>query len=326
MKKILKTNLLISIVKSALLLALCAPPLAAAKDFVGSEDHPLLDRYPDTTITSYKQIELEDYVIPLGPPKKAGNQGYVAEQSKTVRGKLTRIVYRSEKDASTLQIFENYIDAMSQPGFELTHECRKLACETYAKFYARGMGQTGVRFKDHTDTYYAVGRYQKPEQPTVYLVLLVGIDPQRRGVIALNVIESKSIELGKVTSNADALFESLMQTGRAQVYDIFFDTGKSTIKPASENALSAIMEVLQKHPDLNLYVVGHTDDTGTLAINNKLSQSRADAVVKALVTRGISDRKRLHGKGVGPFAPVASNADDAGRAKNRRVELVRRLQ
>lgn len=74
---------------------------------------------------------------------------------------------------------------------------------------------------------------------------------------------------------------------------------------------------------MNLYVVGHTDNVGTLSSNMDLSKRRADAVVNVLVSKYGIDAKRLYAAGVGPLSPVVANKIEKGRAKNRRVELVK---
>ena len=83
-----------------------------------------------------------------------------------------------------------------------------------------------------------------------------------------------------------------------------------------------IAKLLKQTPSLKLRVVGHTDGTGALDANMKLSQARGEAVVQALVGQYGIATSRLKGYGVGPLAPVASNATEEGRGKNRRVELV----
>ena len=82
------------------------------------------------------------------------------------------------------------------------------------------------------------------------------------------------------------------------------------------------MKLLKADPGLKVFVVGHTDNVGALDGNLKLSQDRAQAVVQELVREGV-DAARLKALGNGPFAPVASNDAEAGRARNRRVELVK---
>ena len=126
-----------------------------------------------------------------------------------------------------------------------------------------------------------------------------------------------------VSANAEIWAGSIRDTGKAAVYGIYFDSGKSDLKPESDAAIKEIAKLLKSDTALKLHVVGHTDNVGVLADNMKLSQSRANAVVQALVTKQGVAAARLTGSGVGPLAPVASNDGDGGRAKNRRVELVK---
>lgn len=126
-----------------------------------------------------------------------------------------------------------------------------------------------------------------------------------------------------IVADAAALSAGLQSTGHVSVYGIFFDTNKSDVKPESKPSLEEIAKLLKQDPALKLKVVGHTDMTGLMDANMKLSQARADAVVQVLVTQHGIAASRLKGYGVGPLAPVASNTTEEGRAKNRRVELVK---
>lgn len=127
----------------------------------------------------------------------------------------------------------------------------------------------------------------------------------------------------EVVANAQAMGNDIQATGHVSIYGILFETGKSDIKPESDAAIAEIAKLLQAEGALRLYVVGHTDNVGSLDVNMKLSKDRADAVVQALVkTHGI-DASRLRAFGNGPYSPVASNDTEEGRAKNRRVELVK---
>jgi outer membrane protein OmpA-like peptidoglycan-associated protein len=126
-----------------------------------------------------------------------------------------------------------------------------------------------------------------------------------------------------IESSAEVFSNGLKNTGHAAVYGIFFDTGKAEIKPESAQAIGEIAKLLKTDPSLKIFVVGHTDTVGTLDANMRLSQARAEAVVASLVqTHGIA-AARLKAFGSGPYSPVASNDAETGRAKNRRVELVK---
>ena len=112
--------------------------------------------------------------------------------------------------------------------------------------------------------------------------------------------------------------------GHIAIYGIYFDSGSDKAKPASDEALGEIAKLLKSRPDLGLLVVGHTDNVGKLDFNMDLSRKRAASVVNALTEGHGIDTARLTPAGVGFLAPVASNRGDAGRAMNRRVELVER--
>jgi outer membrane protein OmpA-like peptidoglycan-associated protein len=142
------------------------------------------------------------------------------------------------------------------------------------------------------------------------------------GKIWLRIVEKKEMEQ-YIVADAAAFGNDIRATGHAAVYGINFDTGKSTIKPESAQAIGEIAKLLTADPSLKVFVVGHTDNVGGVDSNIKLSQDRAEAVLQALVRdHGISPA-RLRASGCGPFAPVASNDTEEGRAKNRRVELVK---
>ncbi len=142
------------------------------------------------------------------------------------------------------------------------------------------------------------------------------------GTIWLRIVEKKEMEQ-YIVADAAAFGNDIRTTGHAAVYGINFDTGKSTIKPESAQAIGEIAKLLKADPDLKIHVVGHTDNVGGVDSNIKLSQERAEAVLQALVRdHGIAPA-RLRASGCGPFAPVASNDTEEGRAKNRRVELVK---
>jgi OOP family OmpA-OmpF porin len=102
--------------------------------------------------------------------------------------------------------------------------------------------------------------------------------------------------------------------------NVYFDSGKATLKPTSNKALNDLTEVLKLKKTMEIEIQGHTDNVGTDESNTKLSQDRADAVKKYLVSKGISE-KRVTAKGYGPSRPVADNGTDAGKAKNRRTSL-----
>ena len=139
---------------------------------------------------------------------------------------------------------------------------------------------------------------------------------------SLLIVEAKAMEQ-EVVADAAALQAGIGAEGKVAVYGIYFDTNKAAVKPESNPTLEQIVKLLRQSPKLNLFVVGHTDGVGTPEANVKLSNDRAASVVQALVSRGI-EAARITPAGAGAYCPVATNRTEAGKAKNRRVELVER--
>jgi outer membrane protein OmpA-like peptidoglycan-associated protein len=139
---------------------------------------------------------------------------------------------------------------------------------------------------------------------------------------SLHIVERETM-VQDVTADAASMARDLATTGKSAVYGIYFDFDKADIKAESEPALREISKLLAERPDLEIHVVGHTDNVGDLDYNTDLSRRRAEAVVAALTSRHGIARDRLRPAGVGQLAPVATNATEEGRALNRRVELVK---
>jgi outer membrane protein OmpA-like peptidoglycan-associated protein len=116
---------------------------------------------------------------------------------------------------------------------------------------------------------------------------------------------------------------SIGTTGRVALYGIFFDTDRADLKSESGPTLAEIAGLLEADPRLAVLIVGHTDNQGAFDHNLDLSRRRAEAVVKALAANYRIDPRRLRAAGVGMMAPAASNDADDGRARNRRVEVVK---
>jgi outer membrane protein OmpA-like peptidoglycan-associated protein len=194
-----------------------------------------------------------------------------------------------EDKRSDLQVSRNYSNAMKKIGGSV-YEGRE--DYTYMKL-----------LKDGKEIWAYVYSYRRGDQ------------------IIIEIIEKEAMKQ-EVTADAKFMAEGLSSTGHVAVYGIYFDFNKSDVKPESEPALQEINKLLSNHSNLKVFIVGHTDNVGGVDYNMKLSQTRADAVVKALTTKYKVNPQRLKAYGVGQLAPVAPNKTEDGRAKNRRVELV----
>ena len=286
--------------------------MAQQQDVRGSKDHPLISRYPGSFIKEYSQKEFDQFNLPLGKLTRGK-----FEKTQLLEGKVTRILYQAPAGRSVLEVFGNYEGALKQAGFETLYTCTKEQC---------GFGPVtlyGGKMENWSQTFqprYLSAKLARP-RGDVYVSLFAGATNWQWET--LYIVEMKAMEAGLVTVDAAALAGDISRTGHAAVYGIYFDTGKADVKPESDAALAQITKLLENDPQLKLHVVGHTDAVGALPSNMDLSKRRADAVVKVLTTKYKIGAARLDSNGVGPLAPVASNDSEDGRAKNRRVELVK---
>lgn len=137
----------------------------------------------------------------------------------------------------------------------------------------------------------------------------------------LTVVEKKALPMQAKVLPAEELKKELDANGHVALY-INFDTDKASIKPDSEPVVAEVAKLLNANPNLRLTVEGHTDNSGTPDHNQQLSDQRAQAVVAALTSQAIAS-SRLKAVGYGQTKPLADNSTEEGKAKNRRVELVR---
>ena len=127
----------------------------------------------------------------------------------------------------------------------------------------------------------------------------------------------------RIAQGAVPLYDRLTSDGKITTYAITFETGKADLKPESIIEINRVAKLMQEHPELSLEVQGHCDNTGTDNVNDPLSQERAEVIVAALVKQGIASN-RLTAVGKGSHSPIADNTTAEGRARNRRVEFVKK--
>lgn len=310
------------------------PPQDTVK---GAKDHPLLSRFEGSKLVGYGLKEFDEAMLPSG--KRTGSKGDKATFDSTLEleGKHTRIAYVYPKERSSLEVMRNYQAALEKAGLKILFTCAKEACGADFGQYMLNTrlgnnfiqgGESGSAPFNYgrNDSRYLVAKGTRPDGALVHVgVYVVSPVQDKNGGAYLEIIEAKAMEGGKVAANLNAadMAKGIAAEGKVAVYGVYFDTDKSEVKAESKAALTEMAKLLQQDAKLKVYVVGHTDNQGALAHNVDLSQKRAESVVKALAADYKIDAKRLSAKGVASYSPVASNDADAGREKNRRVELVK---
>lgn len=283
-----------------------------------AEDHSMLPRYPGAELRNHIKVDTETITLPVA-------QNATEKTTLNLTGDLARHVYEID-NVSSLKVYENYKAALENAGFNFISQCELQQCGTEEQAKTLG-GKVSLErdvYNWYRKPYYLLAKKALPTG-NVYAAIFIGAYESQVGLQQI-IVEEKQVQTGLVTVNADQLKQQIDAEGKALIYGIYFDTGKAEIKPESKPTLDAIAELLKRNGDLLLYVVGHTDDTGNGINNVSLSKQRADSVVSALVKNYQIAASRLQSQGVGPYAPASNNTSEAGKQKNRRVELVKRLQ
>ena len=306
-----------------------------AADIPGSKDPPGMRRYEGSDLIGYRAPKFDEFLLPLGPPAEFSPPKY--EKSLKLEGLVSRYTYLAPAGRTPAELLRNYKLEFQRLG--LTTQYEKSAGE-------RGwFGPTFTQISDEDQLSQILQYNEKQERvlvgkskdakPTYYYVFvtayqdgvipnhLVGAVEKNRGLVQLVVIAPERMEEKMTFVNADEMSKSLSDAGKVALYGIYFDTDKDAIRPDSQPTMQEIAKLLTTNPQLKVRVVGHTDNQGKPDYNLDLSRRRAASVVRELTTKHAIAADRLDSFGCGLYAPVASNDSDEGRAKNRRVELVK---
>ena len=271
-----------------LLLLIPAPPALCQEDVEGGTDVPYFTRMPNFFIESNDNKDFDRYTL------------YDGKKIVAVEGRIYQTTYRLKSDApnppSDLQIRRNYMNAIKSKGGTVLAEA---AVSDYG---------------DDRDGYTIVtGRFLKDGKE-----IWVEVFPWGGDWLRITVVEKQAM---KQEVTATDMLDAINRDGFIAL-DIHFDTGKSVIKDESKPIVEQIIVLMKDNPALSLSVEGHTDNVGDAKSNKTLSEQRAKAVADAIVAAGIAS-SRLKAVGFGQEKPVADNRTEEGRAKNRRVELVK---
>ncbi len=304
-----------------------------AQDAAGCKDHPLLTRYPGAVLLWCEEQNHVEYAIARGPVT-----GYKQIDAWTeVRGKRTRLYYSVKGTFSIRDLYLNYQAALKRAGANILADGQedkstspKVGSRTFlGVHYGRNEvpPSSGIRLLQGSATsggsFYLAGTLND-KGTTVHLIIAGSQYTSEEKVLFVDIIEEVGVDTDKVKVNAEWMKLQIEQYGKVAINEILFDTDKATIQAASLPVVAEIAELLTMMPELKVYVVGHTDMTGSLEHNLDLSKRRAAEVVRVLTVDHRIAAERMDAHGVGPLSPVGSNKSEAGRQLNRRVELVAR--
>jgi len=337
---------LFAVVLLAASTAVLADTAVPARDLPGLSDPPNLPRYTGSVLVYRDDVAYDEVKLPIAKTATADGKERLT-RSLERSGQRSAAQYVTPAGRSALEVVRSYQQAARSAGYEVAYECAGDACGDSQNIrsteFAGLVAPSAywVKIDDNTPAACAGGhftgefRYTVLDNKSSGAVLAVmawrpgdvsvycqEAEFKKRTSVFVVRVEPKAREQRMETLTASELSQSLTATGKVAVYGILFDSNRADIKAESKASLDQIGTLLRQQPALKLHVVGHTDNVGNLPANLDLSKRRADAVAAALGRDYGIARERLTANGVASLAPVASNAAEAGRAKNRRVELV----
>ena len=330
-----------------------------SKDIKGAKDLPYLGRYEGSKIISYQHKRYDRFILPLGMLKAVegkrdghNNIFFSPDKSKKLEGEHTRLVYLLPAERSPLEVLKNYEDKIISKEGKILYECEKNECGGDAHRTSSGGGgdmslamfmqseEDVLGYNKSFDNGHCALTSRILDQhyftaelssQNVFISVLTYTVTEasyckafaNRTIAVVDILHVKDREQKMVVIKADEMNQKIEAEGKIALYGIYFDTDKAVVKKESKPTLDEITKMLKESPNMKILIVGHTDDQGAFQYNQKLSQKRANAVVRKLVNEYKISSKRLKGVGVSYACPASSNSTDKGRAKNRRVVLVK---
>ena len=315
----------------------------AEPDLAGAKDHPHIKRFAQSSIVLYDTKRFDSVSIPTATFTKfnlTSRQREFVEPPVTAEGERTRIWYEAKGETTSIELFRNYLNELQEQGFAVLYDSSKDSKVGRWNGYLTAFGFGGNKLATNRSEFVMYGaplksihtlsaKRDKDGQTTYVHLTVVQWDKDnptfkahKGAYAALDIVDVGALKQNMVVVSASDMAKSMAATGRVALYGILFDTNKADIKPESKPALEEIAKLLKSDANLKLRVVGHTDNQGNLDGNIALSKRRAESVNAALASQYGVASQRLSAFGVADLAPVASNAQEDGRSKNRRVELV----
>ena len=281
--------------------------------------------------TARSDRPFDRYALPVGPYAPG------ATNAREIEGRVSWSGFRLDApDVSTAEVMEGYRTRLAALGYQPIFDCANAACGGFDfRFAAQLLPPPAMLIDtadfaqlsasrtadDGTDTFVSVLVSRLLGAVHIQTVIMAPGDP---GLMITPAPEPDAAAQPVILAQDEkSLLDRLTEFGHVPVQGLVFETGGAALSEGSAPALEILARFLSRNPGLAVVIVGHSDNQGSLDANIALSKRRAETVRAALIERGVA-AGRLEAHGVGYLAPVSTNATDAGRTLNRRVELVLR--
>jgi outer membrane protein OmpA-like peptidoglycan-associated protein len=313
-------------------------------NFLRAENVTMIGNYQGARLLEQLKLDFSGFPVmnvPTVSPKK-----HRKPEMKT--GEFYAFYYQAPPSIDESQSFFIVKKKLEDMGYKIVSECTSFKCpafdsyqmdllaKKYASTFIMGLRQKGFKQLPIYEATESVQinsassflAHKKTEDEDTWVSFSAFTNKEKKPyfgyAIMQNIKTPDKVQTFKTNSfSAEDIKNQLDTQGRITLYSILFDFGKAVLRHESHEQLSALEKYLKANPSVMLIVAGHTDNVGGYNFNMELSQKRADAVIRGLQKVHGINPNRLRGVGVGFVAPVSTNNTDEGRAKNRRVELIR---
>lgn len=312
----------------------------------GSKNHALISSYKNSCIVAYNESKFDQVTFPMAKITIKNT-----EKKLTAEGKVIDIIngINNTENATVLEVQRNYEQALKSGGFKILHSAfgrkaitqRKNIHDTYPQFGSVDF-MNNIQILKNKNFRFAFSSHNSSQNNDYAYFLATGKKGNTKYTLALSImynrtsqkelnghifVQAKIVEAQAMDTDqvsASSIDEKIKNEGKEVFHNILFDFGSDKLTTASYTIIETLSQYLKANPSQQYYIVGHTDNVGTLAANQTLSEKRARAVLNALVKKHGIKPNQLSAHGVGQLSPLAINTSKKGRELNRRVEVVLR--